>query len=55
MRRRGRKKDDGLVFGLAVFLGVPMFLLMVHPFIFFVAFVPLVIFAIVMLVKWLKK
>lgn len=55
MSRRGRKKDDSWMFGWIVFVGVPVFLLMVHPLIFFLVFVPLVIFAIVRIVMWLKK
>lgn len=55
MRRRGRKNNDPWVFCLAVFLGVPVFLLMVHPLIFFLLFVPLVIILILAIIGWLKK
>jgi hypothetical protein len=55
MSRRGRKKDDSWMFGLIIFVGVPLFLLMVHPLIFFFVFVPLVALVIIKILEWLKK
>ena len=55
MSSRGRKKDNSWLIPWAFILGVPMFLLMVHPLIFFLVFVPLVIVFLVNLIKWLKK
>lgn len=53
MRRR-KRKDDNTLFWVFV-LGIPLFLLMVHPLIFWLVFVPLVIIGIVNFVNWLKK
>ena len=55
MSRRGGKKNDSWILGWIILLGVPTFLLMVHPLIFFLVFVPLVIVFLINLIKWLKK
>ena len=55
MSRRGRKKDDSWLIGFVLIVGVPVYLLMVHPLIFFLVFVPLVTLAIIGFVRWLKK
>lgn len=52
-----RKKDDGngcLIFVIVV-LGIPLFLLMEHPIIFFLVFLPLVCWGVGALVNWFKK
>ena len=52
-----RKKDDGngcLIFVIGV-LGIPLFLLMEHPVIFFLVFLPLVCWGVGALVNWFKK
>ena len=51
---RRKKKDDDVLWVVFVF-GLPLFLLMVHPVIFFLVFVPLVIGGIAKFVSWLKK
>ena len=51
MKKSGSTKHLWLVF----VVGIPVFLLMVHPLIFFLVFVPLVIVGIVKLVSWIKK
>ncbi len=51
---RKKKKDDNAL--LWVFLvGGPICLLMVHPVIFWLVFVPLLVLGIVKFVSWLKK
>lgn len=55
MSRRGRKKDDSWLIGLVLIVGVPVYLLMVHPLIFFLVFLPLTILGILKLINWLKK
>lgn len=52
-----RIKDDGngcLIFVIAV-LGIPLFLLMEHPVIFFLVFLPLVCWCVGALINWFKK
>lgn len=53
MSRRGNKNDNTLMW--AIVLGVPAFLLMCHPLIFGLVFVPAVVFGIIKFVRWLKK
>lgn len=48
------KKDSDLII-LAFVIGVPVFLLMVYPFIFWLIFVPLVVLGIIKFITWLKK
>lgn len=50
----GVKKDSDLII-LAFVIGVPVFLLMVYPFIFWLIFVPLVVLGIIKFITWLKK
>ena len=52
---RKRNKPDGCLMGLAFVIGIPVFLLMVHPIIFWLVFVPLVVFGIILFIAWLKK
>ena len=39
----------------ALVLGIPLFLLMEHPWIFFLVFVPLAVLGIIRFITWLKK
>lgn len=52
MRRRGRKKDDSWLMGLILFVGAPVFLLMEHPVVFWLVFVPLALLFVVSLIKF---
>lgn len=52
--RRKSPVDGGLII-LAFVIGVPVFLVMEHPVIFWVVFVPLVVFVIIKFIMWLKK
>ena len=47
-------KNQTLFFWVLV-LGVPLFLLMEHPWIFFLVLVPVAVFGIIRFVMWLKK
>ena len=50
------RKSDGIgLIVLAFVIGVPVFLLMEHPIIFWSIFVPIVVFGIVKFITWLKK
>ncbi len=49
-----KSNNDGLII-LAFVIGVPVFLLMVYPLLFWVVFVPLVALGIVKFITWLKK
>jgi hypothetical protein len=51
---RKKKSDDGLIIW-AFIIGVPAFLIMQFPFIFWLVFVPVVTFLVVRFVMWLKK
>lgn len=51
---RRRKGDDGVI-AFAFILGGAVFLLMVHPVIFWVIVIPLVSMGIIRLLAWLKK
>ena len=53
MRRR-KSSDEGVI-ALAFLIGVPVFLLMVHPLIFWLVFVPLAVILIMGFIGWLKK
>ena len=55
MRRRGRKKDDSWLMGLILFVGAPVFLLMEHPVVFWLVFVPLAVLFVVSLIKFFTK
>lgn len=48
------KNDGGLII-LAFVVGVPLFLLMEHPVIFWLIFVPICVVGIYGFIKWLKK
>lgn len=52
---RRKKSDDSGLIGFAFIIGTPLFLLMVHPFIFWLVFVPLVVLGIIKFITWLKK
>ena len=50
------KKDDntGLII-LTLVVGLPIYLLMTYPFIFWLVFVPLALLGIIKFITWLKK
>lgn len=51
-----RKKEDNTGIIMLVFLvGVPLYLLMEHPLIFWLVLVPLVVLGVTKFIKWLKK
>ena len=50
-----RRKNDGGGAILAFIIGIPAFLMMVYPVIFWLVFVPIVVFVIVKVIMWLKK
>ena len=52
--RRKKLDDTGLII-LAFVIGVPIFLMMEYPIIFWLVFVPLVVFGIIKFITWLKK
>ena len=52
--RRKRSNDSELI-AWAFIIGVPVFLLMVHPVIFFLVFLPLVVIGVLSFIKWLRK
>lgn len=52
--RRKKSDNTGMII-LAIVVGTPIFLLMVHPFIFWLVFVPLVVLGIIKFITWLKK
>ena len=54
-RRRNHSEPDGCLIAIAVIIGIPAFLLMTHPVIFWVLFVPLVVVGIISFIAWLKK
>lgn len=49
-----KSNNDGLIIPAFV-IGVPVFLLMVYPLLFWVVFVPLVALGIFKFITWLKK
>lgn len=49
-----KNSDAGLII-LAFVIGVPAFLLMVYPVIFWIVFVPIVLFGIIKFIMWLNK
>jgi hypothetical protein len=51
---RKKKSDDGLIIW-AFIIGVPAFLIMQFPVIFWLIFVPVVTFLVVRFIMWLKK
>ena len=52
--KRKKKSDDGLIIW-AFIIGIPVFLIMQYPIIFWLVFVPAVTFLAVKFVAWLKK
>ena len=51
---RKKKSDNGLIIW-AFIIGVPAFLIMQHPIIFWLVFVPIVTFLVFKFVAWLKN
>ena len=51
---RKKKSDDGLIIWVFI-IGVPVFLMMEYPIIFWLVFIPLVILGAVKFIAWLKK
>ena len=56
-RRMGRRdsQPDGCLIAVACIIGIPAFLIMTHPFIFWLVFVPLVVIGAMKIITWLKK
>lgn len=52
--RRKKSDDTGLIV-LVFVIGVPVFLLMEYPIIFWLVFLPIVVFGIVKFITWLNK
>lgn len=50
-----KKSSDSGVIALAFIVGLPVFLLMVHPLIFWLVYVPIVVILIMSFIGWLKK
>lgn len=50
---RGGKNANAGLFGLIVLVGIPLFLLMEHPWVFWCVFVPLVLILVIAMVKWI--
>ena len=55
MSRRKKDDDNGCLMFVIVVLGIPLFLLMKHPVIFFLVFLPLVCLGLGALINWFKK
>ena len=55
MSRRGKKKDDSWLIGLVLLVGAPLYLIMEHPLIFWLVFVPLTVILVCLVVQWFKK
>ena len=56
MRRRGRgSQPDGCLVTVGCLMGIIMFLLMEHPVVFWLIFVPIVTIAVIKVIAWLKK
>ena len=51
---RKKKTDDGLIIW-AFIIGVPAFLIMMHPIIFWLVFIPVIAFLVMKFVMWLKR
>ena len=51
--RRKKKSDDGLIIW-AFIIGVPAFLIMQFPIVFWLVFVPVVTFLVMKVINWLK-
>ena len=50
-----KQPDDNGLIVLAFVIGIPVFLLLVYPLVFWLVFVPLLILGTVKFVNWLKK
>ena len=50
-----KKSDETGLIILALVVGIPMFLLMEHPLIFWWVFVPFVVAVAIHIINWLKK
>ena len=48
------KSNDDLII-LAFVIGIPLYLLMAHPFIFWLVFIPFIAVLIIKFITWLKK
>lgn len=48
-------KSNGSMIILAFVIGVPVFLLMTRPVIFWAVFLPIVVIGIVLLIRWLRR
>ena len=49
---RRKKKSDGGIIILAFIIGIPVFLAMEYPAVFWLAFVPVVTFLVVRIIMW---
>ena len=50
-----RKKSDDSIIIWAILIGIPAFLIVEYPIIFWLVFIPLVILGAVKFIAWLKK
>ena len=50
-----KQPDDSNLIIWAFVIGVPTFLLLVYPVVFWLVFVPLVVLGIIKFINWLKK
>ena len=54
-RRTGKNKNDSWLMGLILLVGAPLYLIMEHPFVFWLVFVPLTIILVFLVVAWFRK
>ena len=54
LMRRRKSNDSGLI-GCVFIIGIPVLLLMEHPIIFFLVFLPLVVIGVISFINWLRK
>ena len=52
---RRKKSDDAGLIIWAFIIGIPAFLIMQYPVIFWLVFIPLVVFGVVKFITWLKR
>ncbi len=52
--KRKKKSDEGLIIW-AFIIGLPAFLIMLHPIIFWTVFIPVVVLFVMKFLMWLKK
>lgn len=50
-----KKSDDSGLIAWALVMGIPIYLLMEHPVIFWLIFVPIVVLGVMKFINWLKK